>query len=64
MGDFGGRGGRGGPGGGPGGGMNDLMYSAYVRELGPRLAGLSPVLANKIMDNSAGDVPVWGFENC
>jgi len=72
MGDFGGgRGGRGGgPGGfggrggmgGPGGGLNDLMYSAYVRELGPRLAPLAPVLANKIMDNSAGDVPEWGYD--
>ncbi len=37
------------------------MYSAYVRELGPRLAGLSPVLANRIMDDTAGDVPAWGY---
>lgn len=68
AGGFGGRGGRGsrggpgGPGRGGPGGMNGLMYSAYIRELGPRLAALAPVLANKIMDNTAGDVPEWGYD--
>ena len=60
---FGGRGwrARGGRGGGGMGGMMDFMYAAYVKELGPRLAALSPVLAKGIMDDSAGDVPVWGY---
>jgi HEAT repeat protein len=61
---FGGRGGRGG-GRGPGGGMGDigtLIYQDLVRELGERLAPASPVLARKIMDGSAGDVPAWGYD--
>jgi hypothetical protein len=55
--------GGGGGGGGPGGvgGLNELMYSAYVRELGPRLAGLAPQLATRIMDNTAGEIPEWGY---
>ncbi len=60
-------GGPGGPGGGGGGGggfadLNTLMYSAYVKELGPRLAPLSKILASKIMDNTAGDIPEWGYD--
>ena len=71
FGGFGGRGGgggRGGPGGpgGPGGGgpgdLNTLAYSSAVRELGPRLAGLAPQFATAIMSNTAGDVPVWGYD--
>jgi len=65
----GGRGGRGGGGpggmGGSGGGMGglgDLMYSAYVRELGPRLRALSPILARDIMSNAVGEIPTWGYE--
>jgi hypothetical protein len=48
--------------GGPGGDMGTLMYSAYVRELGFRLRAMSPVLAKSIMDDTAGSVPVWGYE--
>jgi hypothetical protein len=55
-------GGPGGPGGGGMGGLNDLMYASYVRELGPRLAALAPQLATRIMDDSAGAVPEWGYE--
>jgi hypothetical protein len=70
MGGWGGPGGFGGPGGpggrgGRGGGMgdlNDFMYAAYVKVLGPRLASLAPVLAKAIMDNTAGEVPTWGYE--
>ncbi|HVT82640.1 MAG TPA: HEAT repeat domain-containing protein [Phycisphaerae bacterium] len=61
-GGFGGRGGRGGGMGGPGGGMNDLMYSAYVRELGPRLRDMSPTLAKAIMNDTAGTIPTWGYD--
>ena len=42
--------------------MNELMYRAYVRELGTRLAPVTPILANKIMDGTAGDVPVYGYQ--
>jgi hypothetical protein len=68
-----GRGGRGGgpggggrgPGGPGGGGMADigtLIYVDVVRELGERLGPVSPVLARKIMDGSAGEVPNWGYD--
>jgi hypothetical protein len=42
--------------------MNDLMYSAYVRELGFRLRDMSPTLATAIMNDTAGTIPVWGYE--
>jgi HEAT repeat protein len=72
MRDFGGRGGPGGGGpggGGPGGPGLDLyttMYEAYIRELGERLRPLALVLAQKIVDGTAGDVPTWGYKllNC
>jgi HEAT repeat protein len=63
---FGGRGGRGGGGGGgmmggPGG-IGLLIYSNYVRELGTRLAPAAKLLATKIMDGSAGEIPQMGYE--
>lgn len=63
-GEFGRRGrGPGGPGGGGGGGdIFSLIYQAYVRELGDRLRPAARVLAQKIMDNTAGDVPNWGYD--
>lgn len=51
----------------PGGGGGDgpdfarLIYEAYVAELGTRLGGTARVLAGKIMNNTAGDVPQWGY---
>jgi HEAT repeat protein len=63
QGKGGGRG-FGGRGGGPGG-MMDLgstMYAAYVDELGYRLKPAAKLLATKIMDGSAGDVPAYGYK--
>ncbi len=47
------------------GGMIDihtLIYRAYVRELGERLQPAAGLLAKKIMDGTAGEVPIWGYE--
>jgi hypothetical protein len=57
----------GGPGpGGPGGGQvpdfGVLIYEAYVHELGDRLRPAARLLAQKIMDGTAGDVPDWGYK--
>ena len=41
---------------------DEFMYAAYVKELGTRLANLAPVLAKGIMENTAGEVPTWGYE--
>ncbi|MHB1035421.1 MAG: HEAT repeat domain-containing protein [Pirellulales bacterium] len=60
----GGRFGMGFPG-GPGGQGPDfamLIYQAYVRELGDRLVPAARLLAGKIMDGTAGEVPAWGYE--
>jgi len=57
--------GGGGRGGGFQGGLavlNELMYSAYVHELGDRLRPVAPILAQRIMDGTAGDVPIWGYK--
>jgi HEAT repeat protein len=64
---LGGRFGMGGPGGpgGPGGQGPDFalyIYQSYVRELGARLRPAARLLARKIMDGTAGDVPLWGYE--
>lgn len=59
-GGFGG-GGRGGPGGGPGG-IGTLIYQDYVRELGERLRPAAKLLATRIMDGTAGEVPMWGYQ--
>jgi HEAT repeat protein len=61
------QGGRFGPGGGPpggGGGINfaTLIYENYVHELGERLRPAVRVLAEKIADGTAGDVPQWGYK--
>jgi HEAT repeat protein len=61
----GGRGpGFGGPPGGFGGGINiaTLIYENYVHELGERLRPAVRVLAQKILDGSAGEVPAWGYK--
>jgi len=59
----GGRGGFGMPmGGGPGGGMFDSLLEAFVQELGERLRPAAQLLARKIMDGTAGDVPEWGYQ--
>ena len=38
-----------------------FVYEAFVAELGDRLRPASRVLARKIMDGSAGEVPSWGY---
>ena len=68
----GGRGGFGGfgmppmgGGGGMPGGMFDVgrsIYEAFVHELGERLQPAARMLARKIMDGTAGDVPEWGYQ--
>jgi hypothetical protein len=55
-------GGPGGPGGGGGGDIGSIIYQALVRELGERLRPTARVLAQKIMDGTAGNVPTWGYE--
>jgi HEAT repeat protein len=73
VGGFGGRGGRGGfggPGGpgGPGGmmggpgGIGGIIMQNYVKELGSRLAPTAKILATKILDGSAGEFPIYGYE--
>lgn len=65
FGGWGGGRGFGGPGGGPGGGGADistLIYESYIHELGERLHPAAVILAKKIMDGSAGDVPDWGYK--
>ena len=61
RGPFGGPG-PGGPGGGPGPDVGTLIYEAYVHELGDRLRPAARLLARKIMDGTAGDVPDWGYK--
>ena len=39
-----------------------LIYEGYVRELGDRLRPAAGPLAKRIMDQTAGDVPAWGYE--
>lgn len=52
------------PGGGFGGGADfaTLIYQNYVHELGERLRPVVRVLAEKIVDGTAGDVPRWGYK--
>lgn len=52
------------PGGFGGGGVNfaTLIYENYVHELGERLRPAVRVLAQKIVDGTAGDVPQWGYK--
>jgi len=60
----GGPGFRGGPGGlgGDGGDIGSIIYQACVREMGERLRPTARVLAQRIMDGTAGNVPTWGYE--
>jgi hypothetical protein len=39
-----------------------LIYEAFVHELGERLRPSARLLARKIMDGTAGDVPAWGYK--
>ena len=39
-----------------------LIYEAYVHELGDRLRPAARLLAQKIIDGTAGDVPAWGYK--
>ena len=52
------------PGGFGGGGVNfaTLIYENYVHELGERLRPAVRVLAEKIVEGKAGDVPDWGYK--
>jgi HEAT repeat protein len=60
------------PWGGGGGGMmfsgmgglgpSDLIYASYVDELGERLRPAARLLAQKLMDGTAGNVPDWGYK--
>lgn len=43
------------------GGAGSLMFPSYVRELGFRLRAMSPKLAQAIMNDTAGNVPKWGY---
>jgi HEAT repeat protein len=58
----GGRGpGPGGPGGeGPQFGV--WIYESYIHELGPRLQPSAMLLARKLLDGTAGEVPEWGYK--
>ena len=47
--------------GGAFGNLQELIYVAYVNGLGTRLAPNAPKLAKAVMDNTAGDVPTWGY---
>ena len=61
RGRFGGPG-PGGPGGGEGPDIATLIYEAYVHELGDRLRPAARLLAGKIVDGTAGNVPQWGYK--
>lgn len=53
----------GGPGfGGDGGDIASIIYQACVRELGERLQPTAQLLAKKILDGTAGNVPAWGYD--
>lgn len=54
--------GPGGPGGGPGPDIALYIYESYVHELGDRLRPAACLLAEKILDGTAGDVPTWGYK--
>jgi len=41
--------------------VSRYIYGAFVRELGDHLRPAARVLAQKIMDGTAGDVPPWGY---
>jgi hypothetical protein len=41
--------------------VSRYIYGAFVHELGDHLRPAARVLAQKIMDGTAGDVPPWGY---
>lgn len=41
--------------------VSRFIYQAYVSELGERLKPAARVLAQKIMDGTAGEMPVWAY---
>jgi HEAT repeat protein len=53
-------------GGGPTGGIFDMavggIYAGVIREMGERLRPTTRLLAKKIMDGTAGNVPDWGYQ--
>ncbi len=51
-----------GPGGMGGLGPSELIYAAYVDGLGPRLRPTARLLAQKLIDGTAGNVPEWGYK--
>jgi HEAT repeat protein len=60
MGGFGGRGG--GPGGGFGGDIGSILCHALILEMGERLRPATHLLAQKIIDGTAGNIPAWGYD--
>jgi HEAT repeat protein len=54
-------GGMGGPGGGPGD-ISTILWHALIREMGERLRPTARLLAQKIMDGTAGNMPTWGYD--
>jgi HEAT repeat protein len=54
-------GGMGGPGGGPGD-ISTILWHALIREMGERLRPTARLLAQKIMDGTAGNIPTWGYD--
>jgi len=43
-------------------GPERYVYESYVQELGDHLKPAAVVLARKVMDGSAGNVPPWGYK--
>jgi HEAT repeat protein len=39
-----------------------LIYESYIHELGSRLRPTARMLAAKLLDGTAGDVPIWGYQ--
>jgi len=50
------------PGFGDGGDIASIVYQACVHELGERVRPTARLLVQKIMDGTAGEVPMWGYE--
>jgi hypothetical protein len=58
----GGPGGPWGPGGREGPQFGVWIYESYIHELGDRLRPSAMLLARKLLDGTAGDVPDWGYK--
>jgi len=46
--------------------LAQYIYQAYFHELGSRLSPMVKKLSAQIIDGTAGDIPLWGYEllNC